>query len=166
MTGIVGPVQQKRVAAGDQVHTADHNQLVTAVQYATQGAVGSDPSRPRESAIRLFDVSIIVQPTGGGATTAGFLQCLNNGATVGNTFPVLLPPIYTELSRPFTSGTVTYVYSDINTRVASGAAGPDETQLLTPPLLVGEVIQASWSSVNLAYLMQGDGRMWGTDPPP
>lgn len=155
---IIGNKPLRKVASGDRVGTSDHNKIVAAVIDSRNGAFGSQPVPTRDAAIRLFEVISIDSPN-------SVLNCRNAGALSGDTWAVLLPPIYTELSRPLPGGTVTYVYTSINARTASRAGDTDESQLLTPPILVGEVIKAEWSATNLAYLMQGDGRMWGVDSP-
>lgn len=84
------------------------------------------------------------------------------------TFEVELPQIFRETSRNFggTIGSVSYVYTDINTRDATGPGGT-ETQYLTPPLLPQEIIQVAVLNDGVErYEMVMDGRMWAIDPPP
>lgn len=147
----------KKVASGDRVRTSDHNELVSGMRrFAGDPGVVSDDAAPSNGT--LLEIVSLDNPN-------ARLVCKPVGGDGTDSLEVLLPPLYTELSRPFPAGTVTYVYTDINTRTASGAAGPNETQLLTPPILAGEIIATEWSDANVAYVMLGDGRMWGVDPP-
>lgn len=89
------------------------------------------------------------------------LTCVDPGEQLNpsaRTYNVTLPPTFDTLSREG----VTYVYSDVNNRVADGA----ETQQLTPAYLLQDVIYVAWvpggdgSYVDLNI----DGRQWAKVP--
>lgn len=84
-----------------------------------------------------------------------YLECRDFASAAGATFPVLLPPVFTQTSR----GAISFVYSDLNTRTATESAVV-ETQEITPVFIVGEILQAAYMSSIDAYMFISDGRMW------
>lgn len=146
-----------QVKAGDPISASEYNRMTRAVNsflqenHSPMAAQYAAVAQTAEIAVLDFANSLI--------------QCIETtGAT--DQFDVRLPELYTEASRAFggTIGTVTYVYSDLNTRTATGTGDP-ETQYLTPPLVVGEVIEIMFAGGPDDYVMLGDGRMWAIDPP-
>ena len=128
-----------------------------AANAAAVGAVGFNPGFLPHTTVRLA-----IQSFG----APGFIMCTLPGQTGNGSariWTVELPPVYTEPSRNFggSIGNVTYVYTDHNTRTATGST--TETQYLTPPLILDEVIEAR--DENSVFRMLGDGRMWAVDPP-
>ena len=69
-------------------------------------------------------------------------------------FTVELPQLFIESSR----GSFNYSYTGFNTRNVTG--GATETQEITPPFEVGEIVMVATVDYGLGYLFVGDGRMW------
>lgn len=139
------------------------NRIVDTVNSLTGDGFGSSvatPIVPRQIT-ELSIKSLQFIPPGAGS----YLVCTPRGASDepdAIELAIFLPFIYTLSADP-TRG-ITYTYTDINTRTASdGGTNPDETQHLTDPLRVGEVVHAIEVEDGI-FEMLGDGRFWGVDP--
>ena len=145
----------QRVSRGERITADATNRLVDKVNAIARPNLAQVPAAIPAQRTRFLQIADI-DP----ANT--YIQCVHLGA-VSDPFQVNLPNIYIETQRDFggTIGLVTYVYTDRNTRTATGTS--TETQFLTPPLVIGEVIQVA--PVEEFFLMLPDGRMWAVDPP-
>ena len=150
----------ERAFAGQTLSATRYNRLVDAINEqidAAAGSVGTDPGfRPREIiAVEIKALAAIIE-------NPVYIDCVLPGESANVdavVYRLNLPQIYTETSRVG----VSYLYTDLNTRTATSAGQTDETQFLTPPLTVGEIV-AGWDDYG-TWRMLGDGRMWAVDPP-
>lgn len=113
------------------------NELVDSAN-AAQGI-----SAPRESASAFAPTPITIRRTEILEVQIGYLLCkdpdLGQGDDERRTFYASMP----SLSRITLHDTVTYVYTDGNTRTASKSGETDETHVLTPRYVVADMIMVA-----------------------
>ena len=153
----MNPRRVPRITSGQRVSALRRplNRIVDAVNnLATPVTVGTAarvlPQQVILVEVRLFNFG---PPTTITCTDPG--EQLNPSA---RTYEVVLPPTF----DPVTRAGVSYVYSDINNRVADGT----ETQQLTPEYLLQDFLYVVWNAGgNGSYVdLNMDGRQWAKVP--
>ena len=137
----------KKPQGGDPIRARDHRRILAQVrENALQFRGGQYGALTGAQRVALMEVNALPNP---GEITAK----VSGGADVFVT--VTCDITFSELARD----SVTYVYTDFNTRTASKSGETDETHKLTPSLNVGDTFlavsaQGKWYAVDLG------GRQW------
>ena len=169
MNAIKPGINSKRATEGERVSAREWNRLRFGIIAARGGiAVTLGQRRP-------WSESMIHQIVN---MTTDLLVCHRvwRGGTLGSEeIYVALPPL---LRQSVTSRDgVTYTYIDLQTRTASKAGESDETQIITPNYLVGDLVEVEitrgLTGVPDVDQQRGrpidknvDARAWATVPPP
>ena len=147
-----------RFDAGERV-TSLRNKLNTIVDrvnrdIVSQGATGPAPGLPPVPIMRLQIRNLV------DTTPPALLECTLPGQELNpsaQTWFVIIPSTFTESSR----AGVSYVYSDINTRVADST----ENQKLTPIYIINDLVYVATIAADGIYLdINVDGRQWAAVP--
>ncbi len=156
----------QRFTRGSPLTAEGLNRLVDAINdlRAAVPDTAENGGLQRYAAQQVLELQILDITFGGAGNPQGsFLTCVLPGQISNQdarSWFVFLPNIYVEPARP----PIVYTYSNVNSRVADDTT-QQETQLLTPPITIGELISVRFTQDDLGvrYYMVGDGRMWGVD---
>ena len=152
-----------RFVAGQTIGATQLNRVVDLANELASSPAGSRAIDP------LFTTPFDLEIKALGTTAPYTLTCVYPGESANSNafeWTISTPALFNEPSRDFGGaiGVVNYTYTNINTRTATG--GTTETQYVTPPFVVGEVIQVQALNEGAVFAMVPDGRMWAVDPAP
>lgn len=149
----------EQFVAGERLGATRLNRIVDEINNAAAerepfGSVAVEARDGARSFVRL-EVKAFAQPD---------LVCVLPGEAANPSareYTVKLPTIFIESTRDIgLASPVTYVYSSVNTRTASSPGETNETQVITPPFVVGEVVEVFATDAG-TYQVSTDGRFWG-----
>lgn len=130
-------IRTQRTSTGRVIRARFLNELVDAAN-ATQGV-----RAPREALSTSGPVPMTLRRAEIVTVSVGYLLCtdpdIGQGAEARRTFYVAMPSLF----RATAHDGVTYVYTDGNTRTASKSGETDETHVLTPSYVAGDMITAA-----------------------
>ena len=158
----------RRVRRGDPIRAKDNRDLSTALRTVQELDWAVKTAKPRPWAEMMLHSVVTIQDD--------YLECVRlwRGVTLGSQTVFVAKPdrLRNEASRDG----VSYIYANTQERTASKAGETDETQIVTPNYLVGDLIRVTISrgDTGIAQVDQQrgrpidanvDGRAWATIPP-
>lgn len=108
--------------------------------------------------VQRFEHAVVSRYRVIGTTVVGKIDCTGED---NSTIQVSMPASFSETSRAFPFGTVSYSYSDPQTRTATLSATV-EVQVITPPYVVDDWIFAEHTDRGV-FDLNVDGRQWAHD---